>query len=144
MAGAGFTSYIDLKNEAPLVVIDDTNSEKPSETSDTQGNGIGKNSEQLITLSDDQKGDPGNENRNRTKLCGYLNKYKRGARGIGKVFKRRWFIYSENTCKLLYYRTPQDIVPLGEMDISSATLSFEVGEGNSVGGRNNVFEIRSV
>ncbi|XP_013383213.1 TBC1 domain family member 2B isoform X1 [Lingula anatina] len=55
------------------------------------------------------------------KLCGYLNK---GSRGPGKGHKTRWFVYSEDACKLYYYRTPQDILPLGEIDVSAASFSM--------------------
>ena len=58
------------------------------------------------------------------KLCGYLKKHKIGARG--KTFKRRWFVLADNTCTLLYYRSAQDIVPLGEIDIATASFSFNV------------------
>ncbi|XP_076371303.1 uncharacterized protein LOC143257061 [Tachypleus tridentatus] len=64
---------------------------------------------------------PQNDN---SKLCGYLNKL--GSRGLLKSFKRRWFVFSENSCKLYYYRTPEDLLPLGEIDISKATFSFDV------------------
>ncbi|XP_013784589.1 TBC1 domain family member 2B-like [Limulus polyphemus] len=64
---------------------------------------------------------PQNDN---SKLCGYLNKL--GSRGLLKSFKRRWFVFSENSCKLYYYRAPEDLLPLGEIDISKATLSFDV------------------
>jgi len=60
-----------------------------------------------------------------SKLCGYLNKCKVGSRG-GQQFKRRWFVHADTSCKLLYYRTPQDTFPLGEIDIAQATFSFDV------------------
>jgi len=71
-----------------------------------------------------------------SKLCGYLNKYKVGARG-GRVFKRRWFVHADRSCKLLYYRTPQDAIPLGEIDIAQAIFSFDVQPNFSA----NVFRI---
>ena len=70
------------------------------------------------------------------KLCGYLNKCKVGSRGAA-LFKRRWFVHADNSCKLLYYRTPQDIIPLGEIDIAQATFSFDVQPDIST----NVFKI---
>ena len=70
------------------------------------------------------------------KLCGYLNKL--GARGLVKTYKTRWFTFAENTCKLFYYRSPQDIMPLGEIDISTASLSFDVGNTEKPG----AFQIR--
>ncbi|OXB81765.1 UNVERIFIED_CONTAM: hypothetical protein H355_010326 [Colinus virginianus] len=71
----------------------------------------------------------------RKKLCGYLNKL--GIRGPIKTWKSRWFFYDENKCHLLYYRTAQDINPLGSIDLSSA--SFDCKVENDEG----VFEIRT-
>lgn len=73
-----------------------------------------------------------------TRLCGYLRKYKLGARSLTKVFKRRWFVFADSTCNLLYYRTPQDLIPLGEINISHATFTFDILTERNV----NVFEIR--
>jgi len=69
-------------------------------------------------------------------LCGYLNKAKVGSRGA-RLFKRRWFIHADKSCKLLYYRTPQDVIPLGEIDVSQATFSFDIQPEIST----NVFRI---
>ena len=65
------------------------------------------------------------------RLCGYLQK--QGARGLVKQYKIRWFVYGDTNCKLYYYRTPQDVLPLGEIDVSNATLSFEVGTNEKPG-----------
>jgi len=59
------------------------------------------------------------------KLCGYLNKCKVGSRGA-RLFKRRWFVHADSCCKLLYYRTANDVIPLGEIHIAHATLTFDV------------------
>ncbi|GFV47385.1 TBC1 domain family member 2B [Trichonephila clavipes] len=64
------------------------------------------------------------ENKEYSRLCGYLNKL--GNRAILKTFRKRWFVFCEDNCKLYYYRSPHDQVPLGEIDISQATFSFEV------------------
>lgn len=80
-----------------------------------------------------------------SRLCGYLNKYKVGARGLGRNFKKRWFVFVDSSCKLLYFRTPQDIVPLGEIDVSNASFNMEVSHESDIGsGRDHVFEIRWV
>ena len=80
-----------------------------------------------------------------TRLCGYLNKYKVGARGLGRNFKKRWFVFVDSSCKLLYFRTPQDIVPLGEIDVSNASFNIEIShDGGHGGGKDHVFEIRWV
>ncbi|NXW84024.1 TBD2A protein, partial [Alopecoenas beccarii] len=69
------------------------------------------------------------------KLCGYLNKL--GIKGPIKTWKSRWFFYDENKCNLLYYRTAQDINPLGSIDLSSASFDCKVENGEGV------FEIRT-
>ncbi|XP_031556555.1 TBC1 domain family member 2B-like [Actinia tenebrosa] len=61
---------------------------------------------------------------NTPKLCGFLNK--QGEKGLIKTWKSRWFVYDEGRCRLFYYRTPQDHVPLGFIDVANATLSFQV------------------
>ncbi|KAF1662049.1 TBC1 domain family member 2A, partial [Aptenodytes patagonicus] len=69
------------------------------------------------------------------KLCGYLNKL--GIKGPIKTWKSRWFFYDENKCHLLYYRTAQDINPLGSVDLSNASFDCKVENGEGV------FEIRT-
>uniref|UniRef100_A0A8C8VFM7 TBC1 domain family member 2 n=1 Tax=Pelusios castaneus TaxID=367368 RepID=A0A8C8VFM7_9SAUR len=71
----------------------------------------------------------------RKKLCGYLNKL--GAKGPVKAWKSRWFFYDENKCHLLYYRTAQDVNPLGSIDLSSAGFDCKVEASEGV------FEIRT-
>ncbi|NXB88040.1 TBD2A protein, partial [Vidua chalybeata] len=70
------------------------------------------------------------------KLCGYLNKL--GIKGPIKTWKSRWFFYDENKCRLLYYRTAQDINPLGSIDLSSASFDCKMENGEGV------FEIRTL
>ncbi|NXA60834.1 TBD2A protein, partial [Mohoua ochrocephala] len=70
------------------------------------------------------------------KLCGYLNKL--GIKGPIKTWKSRWFFYDENKCRLLYYRTAQDINPLGSVDLSSASFDCKMENGEGV------FEIRTL
>lgn len=71
----------------------------------------------------------------RKKLCGYLNKL--GIKGPIKTWKSRWFFYDENKCHLLYYRTAQDINPLGSIYLSSASFDCKAENGEGV------FEIRT-
>ncbi|XP_037980047.1 TBC1 domain family member 2A isoform X2 [Motacilla alba alba] len=71
----------------------------------------------------------------RKKLCGYLNKL--GIKGPIKTWKSRWFFYDENKCRLLYYRTAQDINPLGSIDLSSASFDCKMENGEGI------FEIRT-
>nr|XP_006629824.2 PREDICTED: TBC1 domain family member 2A isoform X1 [Lepisosteus oculatus] len=55
-----------------------------------------------------------------TKLCGYLHKLG----GPLRAWKSRWFAYEDKKCQLYYYRTPQDINPLGSIDLTSATYRY--------------------
>lgn len=55
-----------------------------------------------------------------TKLCGYL--HKQG--GPLKAWKFRWFTYEEKKCQLFYYRTAQDLSPLGKVELRNATFSY--------------------
>lgn len=71
-----------------------------------------------------------------SRLCGYLNKL--GNRTILRTFRKRWFVFNENNCKLYYYKSPQDQIPLGEIDISLATFTFEVNNKE----RSGLFTIR--
>ncbi|MCJ8735770.1 hypothetical protein PDJAM_G00251390 [Pangasius djambal] len=55
-----------------------------------------------------------------TKLCGYLHKQA----GPLKAWKFRWFTYEEKKCQLFYYRTAQDLNPLGKAELRNATFSY--------------------
>lgn len=54
------------------------------------------------------------------KLCGFLQKQG----GPLRAWKQRWFTYEEKKNQLFYYRTPQDVMPLGHVDLSSATFTY--------------------
>ncbi|XP_078145251.1 TBC1 domain family member 2A isoform X2 [Centroberyx gerrardi] len=54
------------------------------------------------------------------KLCGYLQKQG----GPLKAWKQRWFTYEEKKSQLFYYRTPQDVTPLGRVELGSATFTY--------------------
>ncbi|XP_058027091.1 TBC1 domain family member 2A isoform X2 [Ahaetulla prasina] len=66
----------------------------------------------------------------RKKLCGYL--YKCSSKAPIKTWKSRWFCYDENKCYLLYYRTAQDINPLGSIEISIASFDLKVGADEGI------------
>ncbi|KAM3866923.1 TBC1 domain family member 2A [Diretmus argenteus] len=55
-----------------------------------------------------------------SKLCGYLQKQG----GPLKAWKQRWFTYEEKKSQLFYYRTPQDVTPLGRVELGSATFTY--------------------
>ncbi|KAI1887795.1 hypothetical protein AGOR_G00194040 [Albula goreensis] len=57
-----------------------------------------------------------------TKLCGYLHKLG----GPLKSWKCRWFVYEEEKCQLFYYRTPQDVNPLGRIQLADATFGYPI------------------
>ncbi|XP_022094216.1 TBC1 domain family member 2B-like [Acanthaster planci] len=65
------------------------------------------------------------------KLCGYLNKM--GEKGLIKTFKTRWFVFDNQRCRLYYYRTPQDLLPLGSIDIANASFNFEASDSTGTG-----------
>ncbi|KAG7277965.1 hypothetical protein CRUP_022135 [Coryphaenoides rupestris] len=62
------------------------------------------------------------------KLCGYLDKQG----GPLRTWKHRWFTYEEKKSQLFYYRTPQDVTPLGCVALGSATFTYPLkGEDGS-------------
>ena len=73
-----------------------------------------------------------------SKLCGWL--HITSNRGPLKTNRLRWFVYSDTTSRLYYYRNPHDFLPLGEIDISHATFYFDPSKTDKLGG----FEIRLV
>lgn len=84
------------------------------------------------------------EDSQKYKLRGYLirhstsdNVFVRGFIPHGTSGKKRWFIYSDSTCKLYYYKSEKDPEPLGDIDIAVASLSYSVDNGN-----NGLFNIR--
>ncbi|XP_075961342.1 TBC1 domain family member 2A [Anarhichas minor] len=54
------------------------------------------------------------------KLCGFLQKQG----GPLRAWKQRWFTYEEKKNQLFYYRTPQDVTPLGQVELCSTTFSY--------------------
>ncbi|XP_054158030.1 TBC1 domain family member 2A-like [Oppia nitens] len=56
-------------------------------------------------------------------LAGYLNKL--SSRGPLKAMKKRWFMFNDSNCRLYYYRTRDDLLPLGEIDIKRATFTIK-------------------
>lgn len=64
-------------------------------------------------------GPPGSSS-GESKLCGFLQKQG----GPLKAWKQRWFTYEEKKNQLFYYRTPQDVTPLGRVELSGATFTY--------------------
>lgn len=59
-----------------------------------------------------------------SKLCGYLNKLT--GKGPLRGFKTRWFVYDPRKCYLYYFKTPQDALPIGHIEIGDACFSYDV------------------
>ncbi|KAM9855042.1 TBC1 domain family member 2B [Aulostomus maculatus] len=70
-----------------------------------------------------------------SKLCGYLNKL--SGKGPLRGYKPRWFVYDPRKCNLYYFKTPQDALPLGHIEIGDACFSYDVE------GEEGQFEIRT-
>ncbi|XP_053175040.1 TBC1 domain family member 2B isoform X1 [Scomber japonicus] len=70
-----------------------------------------------------------------SKLCGYLNKL--SGKGPLRGYKTRWFVYDPRKCYLYYFKTPQDALPLGHIEIGDACFSYDVE------GEEGQFEIRT-
>ena len=58
------------------------------------------------------------------KLCGHLTKL--AGKGPLRGYKPRWFVYDPRKCYLYYFKTPQDALPLGYMEIGDACFSYDV------------------
>ncbi|KAM4573148.1 TBC1 domain family member 2B isoform 2-T2 [Odontesthes bonariensis] len=70
-----------------------------------------------------------------SKLCGYLNKL--SGKGPLRGYKPRWFVYDPRKCYLYYFKTPQDALPLGHIEIGDACFIYDVE------GEEGQFEIRT-
>ncbi|KAA0724297.1 TBC1 domain family member 2B [Triplophysa tibetana] len=69
------------------------------------------------------------------KLRGYLNKL--SGKGPLRGFKTRWFVYDTRQCYLYYFKTPQDALPLGHIEIADACFTYDVEA------EEGLFEIRT-
>jgi len=58
------------------------------------------------------------------KLCGHLTKL--AGKGPLRGFKPRWFVYDPRKCYLYYFKTAQDALPLGYIEIGDACFSYDV------------------
>ena len=68
-------------------------------------------------------------------FAGYLHMLVIGAKGLRQMTKTRWFVYDKKAGRLKYYRTEKEeqnmSEPVGDIDVSSATFRYDVGEDNS-------------
>ncbi|XP_006789677.1 TBC1 domain family member 2B [Neolamprologus brichardi] len=70
-----------------------------------------------------------------SKLCGYLNKL--SGKGPLRGYKPKWFVYDPRKCYLYYFKSPQDALPLGHIEICDACFSYDLD------GEEGQFEIRT-
>ncbi len=82
-----------------------------------------RNSRILATRSFDVPDCDGTKEQS-AKLCGYLNKLT--GKGPLRGFKMRWFVYDPRKCYLYYFKTPQDALPLGHIEIADACFNYDV------------------
>uniref|UniRef100_A0A8C9U6S1 TBC1 domain family member 2B n=1 Tax=Scleropages formosus TaxID=113540 RepID=A0A8C9U6S1_SCLFO len=59
-----------------------------------------------------------------SKLCGYLNKLT--GKGPLRGFKPLWFVYDPRKCYLYYFKSAQDGLPMGHIDIADACFRYDV------------------
>uniref|UniRef100_A0A3Q3VSK5 Uncharacterized protein n=1 Tax=Mola mola TaxID=94237 RepID=A0A3Q3VSK5_MOLML len=86
--------------------------ESPAETNQSPGETNHSPPEPHESLAETHESEP--------KLCGFL--LKQG--GPLKAWKLRWFTYEDKKNQLFYYRTPQDVMPLGRIELCSATFTY--------------------
>ncbi|XP_077567148.1 TBC1 domain family member 2B [Stigmatopora nigra] len=58
------------------------------------------------------------------KLCGFLSKL--SGKGPLRGYKPRWFVYDPRKCYLYYFKSRQDALPLGYIEIGDACFSYDV------------------
>ncbi|XP_075064496.1 TBC1 domain family member 2B [Mixophyes fleayi] len=58
------------------------------------------------------------------RLCGNLAKL--SGKGPLRSFKNRWFVFDTRRCHLYYFKSSQDAQPLGHIDISDASFSYDL------------------
>ncbi|KAM9068836.1 TBC1 domain family member 2B [Sarcophilus harrisii] len=57
------------------------------------------------------------------RLCGYLQKL--SGKGPLRGYRSRWFVFDPRRCYLYYFKSPQDALPLGHLDIADACFSYQ-------------------
>ncbi|XP_058150584.1 TBC1 domain family member 2B isoform X3 [Dasypus novemcinctus] len=58
-----------------------------------------------------------------SRLCGYLQKL--SGKGPLRGYRSRWFVFDARRCYLYYFKSPQDALPLGHLDIADACFSYQ-------------------
>ncbi|GFN81356.1 TBC1 domain family member 2b [Plakobranchus ocellatus] len=118
------------EDESSIEVI----SGPPSTVSSMESSQIGLQSPLSPTVANESGNDVAEGD---GKLAGWL---KLSGQGFRKAVKKFWFIYSDGTGKLYYYRDPQDVLPVGEIDLRSSSLTYDASNKDKPG----VFEISRV
>ncbi|KAJ8262095.1 hypothetical protein GJAV_G00162120 [Gymnothorax javanicus] len=107
-----------LQTDLPSVKDDVDESGIPGEVAmNGMGPPTGEESNEAGTCTINPKHDIETSN---ARLCGYLSKLG----GRLKNWKSRWFTYDEGKCQLFYYRTANDVHPLGKIELQNATFNF--------------------
>jgi hypothetical protein len=126
-------------DDQPLISLSDE-PESPSPTSDS----IGK---EILLQAAVQAPNEAPLEAPKKRLTGYL--VKQATKGPLKLWHSRWFVFDDRRCILFYYRSPQDFVPLGSIDIAKASFSFSVENADkgqfsiSVGSRQTLLQAQS-
>ncbi|XP_060589227.1 TBC1 domain family member 2B-like [Ruditapes philippinarum] len=122
---------LELKDDVDITQQEENTVEIDSKTSDSTSC---SNDNEENTKDNETKESKNPEER----LCGWLHQR---ARGIGnlKTTRLRWFQFGDENCKLYIYREPQDLVPLGEINIGTASFYFDAGNRDKQG----LFQIKS-
>ncbi|XP_070566750.1 TBC1 domain family member 2B-like [Ptychodera flava] len=110
---------------ATLISFDDVGDSEPKQETQI------KTEEQRCKKEEEKPEEFSQTETSKPKLCGYLDKL--GAKGLIKSYKTRWFIYDPRRCQLYYYRTPNDFVPLGSIEIANASFTFDQNDSEKKG-----------
>ena len=58
------------------------------------------------------------------------------AAGLRQVWKSRWAVYDPTHCRLNLFKTSEEVVLTGELDIQTATFTYDLDNDN-----NGVFKL---
>ncbi|XP_052274316.1 TBC1 domain family member 2B-like isoform X2 [Dreissena polymorpha] len=72
-------------------------------------------------------------------LSGWLKYRTKTIGGLKSTWQHRWFEFSDETCKLYFYRDPLDLASLGEISIATASFDFDASNVE----RQGIFQIKA-
>lgn len=128
---------IDLPMISPLIDLSDDCSNDNFSNSTT----VTTNYVSISGLSDSASSrttataNPTSTDAEETRLAGWL---KLAGQGFRKVTKQVWFTYDDDAGKLVYFRQPHDLIPLGDIDVRNASFSYSADNREKPG----LFEIK--